>query len=232
MKSIFILLLILIISNYSFSLNSYFNDQAGLFSYGERLRVEEILENLEQKTGVEFAVFILDSLKGIDIDTKTQELFDKYKPGKKKDDNGLMMVVAIKDKKVKVEPGYGLEGELNDAKIGRILDDNFVIYAKKGEIKTAVIKTLSAIISIVSNGEYSNSGNRERNIKKESPVTAFLHILFVLILIVIFIKNPSILFWILMFSGNGGSGSSFGSGGGFGGFGGGSSGGGGASRGW
>jgi uncharacterized protein len=99
---------------------SYVSDFAGVIDPASRQNIEEIAAQLESKAHATIEVATIKSLDGQDIDEFTTALEDKWKVGPKGSDKGVLMVFAIQDHKDRIEVGYGLEGILNDAKVGDI----------------------------------------------------------------------------------------------------------------
>lgn len=96
------------------------NDYAGLLSTGERQRLEAKLAESEGATGAQMAIAIFPSLEGEDVADVASRLFQKWRLGQKGLDNGLLLVVAVKDRKLRLEVGYGLESVVTDAVASQI----------------------------------------------------------------------------------------------------------------
>jgi uncharacterized protein len=220
----------------------YVNDFAGVLNSATKAKLESTLTAFDQQSGIEIAVATLPSLEGEPIENVAVDLFEKWGIGKKDRDNGVLFLVAPKDKRMRIEVGYGLEGVLNDALAGRILKKVVVPYFKKGMIDSGIAMGTLSIIGVISDKEgikfdlYGAGRDMAPLLKKEKksgPLGTFGKIIMLLIMGYILIRHP----WLFLFmiaSGGGGvrrGGGGFG-GGGFGGFGGGLSGGGGASSGW
>jgi uncharacterized membrane protein YgcG len=90
-------------------------DQAGVISATARGEIETKLKDLEDKSGIQLVVATVKSLQGGDIETYANELFRTWKLGEAKKNNGVLLLVAPADHKVRIEVGYGLEGTLTDA---------------------------------------------------------------------------------------------------------------------
>ena len=90
-------------------------DQAGIMNAQSRSELEAKLQNLENKSGIQLVVATVKSLEGSDIETYANQLFRNWKLGEAKKNNGVLLLVAPKEHKVRVEVGYGLEGTLTDA---------------------------------------------------------------------------------------------------------------------
>jgi uncharacterized protein len=90
-------------------------DQANVLSSVARARLTEKLADLEQKSGIQLVVATVNSLQDQDIETYANQLFRHWQLGEKTKNNGVLLLVAPKEKRVRIEVGYGLEGTLTDA---------------------------------------------------------------------------------------------------------------------
>ena len=105
------------------------------------------------KTGAQFAVVILKSLEGGQIDDFANKLFKKWGVGEKGKNNGILLLVAIEDRKARVEVGYGLEPILPDALAGRVLDEQLFPAFKQQRYAEGLNQAVSRIAEIVERGE-------------------------------------------------------------------------------
>ena len=215
-------------------------DDAGVLSEEERTQLEQKLGDYRESTGNELAVVLLPSLQGGQIDDFGNKLFEKWKLGEADKDNGLLLLVAVNDRKMRIEVGYGLEAVLPDAACGRIRDQFLAPAFREGQYARGVNEAVDAFIMAL-NGEAQVEAATEGAVQTEAqPIsgTAKLLILlfFAVLVIVLFILGKK----GRLGSGNSTGGGGFSSGGGsgtgsssgFSGGGGGSSGGGGASGSW
>jgi uncharacterized protein len=129
------------------------NDYAGILSPAERKSLEDRTVELRQKTGAQLAVVILQSLEGGQIDDFTNKLFAKWGVGQKGKNNGVMLLVAIRDRKARIEVGYGLEPILPDALAGRVLDEELFPAFKQQRYAQGLTQAVSRIAGIVERGE-------------------------------------------------------------------------------
>jgi uncharacterized protein len=97
------------------------NDYAGLLAPGERDRLESDLATRERATGVQMAMALFRSLEGENLEDVSERLFQQWRLGQKGLDNGVLLVVFVQDRKLRLEVGYGLEAVLPDAEAGRII---------------------------------------------------------------------------------------------------------------
>lgn len=222
----------------SFYHSGYVNDFAGIINEAEKLKLSRLCEKIEELTGTQIAVVTISSLEGESLEDFTNMLFNKWRLGKKGKDNGLMFLISVYEKKIRIETGYGIEGIIPDSTAYRIIKDVMVPYFKNEEYAAGIYNGVYQAGLIIAKAEgkefdIKNSDYAVRTSAKKLTVLEKIQILiFIFIFIPLLIKNP----WLLLVMAGSGRnsfrlGGGFGSGG-FGGFGGGSSGGGGASGGW
>jgi len=222
-------------------------DLAGIIDDAVETRINRYLKELERKTTAQMAILTVKSLEEQSIEEFSLAVaHDRWKLGQKGKDNGVLLVVALNARKYRIEIGYGLEGVLPDSLVGGIGRQYLVPYFKKGDYSTGIYTaTLVIANKIASDAGVKISGmpavQKTSPVKKDKraggPFGKIISLVFFLIILIIFIKNPrSFLALLLLSSMGGGRGHWGGSGGGFGGggFGGGGGGfgGGGASGGW
>lgn len=99
---------------------SYVEDRAGVLDAGVRSRLNGYLAELERKTGAQMVVLTIGSSDGMEIRQFGIELAEHWKLGQKGKDNGVLVVVAVEDKRGTIEVGYGLEGVLPDSFVGPV----------------------------------------------------------------------------------------------------------------
>ena len=97
------------------------NDYAGLLTPADRERLEALLTDRERATGTQMAIAVFKSLDGENLEDVANRLFQQWRLGQKKLDNGVLLVVFVEDRKLRIEVGYGLEGVLPDAEAAQII---------------------------------------------------------------------------------------------------------------
>jgi len=231
-------------------------DQAGVMSADSRSAVETKLKDLEDKSGIQLVVATVKSLQGSDIETYANQLFRNWKLGQTQKNNGVLLLVAPAEHKVRIEVGYGLEGTLTDALSSVIISSAIVPRFKANDYSGGIERGVDGIISVL-NGD-TTDWQPKVEVREDGPAQVFnalFPIIFFLFFIIVFRlmvgpmrgtpsgsyvrRNGQLVFVPYTGSswssgsdwGGGGGGGGFSSGGGFSG-GGGSSGGGGASGGW
>jgi uncharacterized protein len=222
----------------------FVNDFAGIIKPETKAKLEGLMASFERSTGNEVAIVTLPSLDGNTVEGVAVELFGQWGIGKKGKDNGILFLIAPNEKRMRIEVGYGLEGTINDALAGRILDQAVVPRFREGDMDGGIAAGSLAIVGIISKKEelgfdaeasFGAGAAELRPVIKErksSPLSIIGKVIFFLIMAYLFIRHPWLFLIFLSGMGRGGRVGGSGFSGGFGGFGGGSSGGGGASRGW
>lgn len=222
--------------------NEFFvNDFANVISDADEKEIMQSAVSLYNATKAQVVVVTVESLEGEDVNTYALELGEKWGVGDKETDTGVVLLLSVSDRQVTIQVGYGLEGAINDAKAGRLLDTYGVPYFRNDDFSSGLKGVQKAIVNEVY-AEFNLEEKIEGNyygLEEEEEMTVLDVIYFIIILaIIIFvlIRNPG-LFYFFALSGRGGSsggfhGGGFGSGGGGFSGGGGSFGGGGSSRGF
>ena len=222
-------------------------DLAGVLSPEQKQALEYKLVAIDDSSSNQIEVVILPTLDGNPIEEYATKLFRQWGIGNKKTNNGILLLIAIQDKKIRIEVGYGLEGAIPDITANSIID-NDIKPAFRAQAFYEGIDKATDDIAKAAVGEYKVK--RERQTKgKGSNLILFVFIVFIIVAILgkkggggsniggggFSDIATGMLLGSLLGGGGGRSGGSDwggGGGGGFGGFGGGSSGGGGASGGW
>ncbi len=217
--------------------SGFIQDFSGILDQRTKNYIEKICTYLEKKTGIEIAVVTIPVLENYSIEEAAVTLFEKWGIGKKGKDNGILLLISLNPRRIRIEVGYGLEGAITDSTAGRILDEYAIPYLKKGEYNKGILLTTLAIISTLNsklnlglNLDEADKYLRENRVKKESGLNLLWFILLIMFLVMRMGFFPFPFLFGVFFGG--GFSDSGGFGGGFGGFGGGMSGGGGASRGF
>ncbi len=99
------------------------NDTADLIPPEIEQRIDLKLAGLEQATGAQMAVLTIPSLEGEALEEYSLRVAETWQLGRAEQDDGLLMLIARDDRKMRIEVGYGLEGDLTDAQAGRILNN-------------------------------------------------------------------------------------------------------------
>jgi uncharacterized protein len=222
----------------------YITDAAGIL--GEwTAKSEKLCREIEGQTGAEVAVLTVKTTAPLQAQQYAQQVFDRWKIGKKGKDNGVLILVAVRDRKLWIATGYGVEGVLPDGKVGEIRDQVLRPLFRQGRYGEGIYMGVATIGSVLSGGKIVAPKDPARTRRAlERKIMSFLFLALL----------PLVFLWAILrrasgvtgarrgvggyYGGYGGGGfggggfGGFGGGGGFGGFGGGFSGGGGAGGSW
>ncbi len=146
----FFLLFFFFISSLSYGfeipkLTSPVVDQAGILSSQVRDALSQSLYSLKNKMGSEIAVVTLKSLDGETIEGASLKIAEKWKLGSKEKDNGILFLIALEEKRMRIEVGQGHEGDLPDVMAGRIID-SVKTYFRRGDYQSGVIVGVDLIV--------------------------------------------------------------------------------------
>jgi len=216
-------------------------DQANVISADARRTIEPKLVDLETKSGIQLVVATVNSLEGQEIEPYANALFRKWQLGEKTKNNGVLLLIAPKERRVRIEVGYGLEGTLTDALSKVIIVNAITPRFKAGDFSDGILRGVDDIITVLTTdaSEWEKRPSLRLDNQPASDPINWVIILIVIVVIILLFVSPgfrwvffNVVLNILLSSG--GSGSSSGGASGGGGFsgGGGSSGGGGASGSW
>jgi uncharacterized protein len=232
-------------------------DKAGILSATELTALEQKLVAVDDSSSNQIAVVIIKSLQDRPIEEYATKLFRTWGIGNKKTNNGVLLLVSVDDRKVRIEPGYGLEGAIPDIVADDIIRTKIAPAFREGNYYKGIDEATNELAKAAV-GEYKVARKRNKPSRDgDNPMVVFFIILIFVLIILAGIGGgggfgggrrrrsdlgslaEGIILGSLLNGGRGGSswgGGGFGGGGfgggGFGGFGGGSSGGGGASGGW
>lgn len=123
------------------------NDFAGILSAEQRAALEAALTQNEQATGNEIAVVVIKKLGGDTVENYAVSLFKEWGIGKKGKDNGALLLIAVDDRQMRIEVGYGLEPVLTDATSGSIIRNTISPKFKEGNYYQGITEGVADIIS-------------------------------------------------------------------------------------
>ena len=223
----------------------FVTDTAGVLRPETRTKLTRLIEELQQKTGDEIAVLTVDSTAPLDDFSYAMKVAEIWKPGKKREDTGVLVLLAVKDHKLRILTGYGVEGVLPDGLVGEIQDREMVPAFRTGDVDDGMWRGVAALASHLAaeKGVTLTGVPAPRRPPPTQGTPGWVVLLFVVVLIIMVIassrngpgggfrRGPGVFLPGAGFPGGfpGGFG---GGGGGFGGFGGGTFGGGGSGRSW
>lgn len=217
------------------------NDFAGVIPADVADRMARLSQEVLEKTGTAIVVATVKDVGDNEPDMYANELYQAWGIGKKGEDKGVLIFLALRERKVRIETGYGVEGILPDGLVGEILDRYVTPYLKEGDYGAGLENAMAAVAQVVAkDAGITLTGDaavkalpRTRQNNRGNLIPLIIFFIAMIPLLGTRQGRAMLPFLILalLSGGRGGGGGGFGGfGGGYGGFGGGSSGGGGASR--
>ncbi|MGZ8501067.1 MAG: TPM domain-containing protein [Candidatus Binatia bacterium] len=125
------------------------NDYANVLQTSQAQALEAQLAQLERDTGHQVVVLTIPTLDGEDIEGFSIRVAENWKVGKKGYDNGAILVVAVKDRRLRLEVGYGLEGVLPDAIAKRVIADYIVPHFRQQDYAGGIIAGIDAVQKVI-----------------------------------------------------------------------------------
>jgi uncharacterized protein len=157
------------------------HDEANVLSRGTVAQLEQILKAERDSTSNQMAILIVPSLEGEDIDGFSIRVAEAWKAGDVKKDNGVIFIVSIQDRKMRIEVGQGLEGVLTDALSSRINRNEVAPQFRQGNYDAGVLAGTIAIIQAIK-GTYVNESPPQRGKRgSRSPWGTVLLIIIIII---------------------------------------------------
>ncbi len=214
------------------------NDFANVISPEYEKRLESFLVEVFHRTGVSIIILTMPHISGMDHNEYANLVFNKWGIGRKGEDKGILIFLTIKERKMRIETGYGIEETLPDGLVGEIRDKYMLPYFRKNQFDQGLYEGVKAIAAVLEKKELPLKASEEKEAPQGAlPVIFMISMLAITAIIIISMvarthgqgrygRYPWGRTYIPIGGGFGGSFGGFG--GGFGGFGGGSSGGGGA----
>lgn len=215
-------------------------DPANIIGSATRTAIEQKLAELEAKSGIQLVVATVTSLEGQEIEPYANQLFRNWQLGEKTKNNGVLLLVAPNERRVRIEVGYGLEGTLTDALSKVIITNAITPRFKAGDFSGGISRGVDDIITVLTTdaSEWQQRPALRLDAQQTVDPGSWALIIGLIFLVALLIVSPGFRWFffnvalnILLSSGGSTSRGGSSSGGGFSG-GGGSSGGGGASGSW
>ncbi|MEZ4694070.1 MAG: TPM domain-containing protein [Aliarcobacter sp.] len=194
MKKIIIFLLFIFsflnadISQYFPKLDSRVIDEAKILSPNVKKDIDLILKEEEEKSSNQIVVVILNSLHGYTIEEYSYQLGRYWQIGQKDKNNGVLLVISMDERKIRIEVGYGLEGALTDKIAYEIINYTIKPNFKANQYELGILKAVNEIIASIK-GEYVS---KPKNSEFNDVINAFIPLaFFALIFISMFINSIS-----------------------------------------
>lgn len=151
------------------------NDLAGILSPATAQLLEANLARLEQEESTQIVVLTIPTLDGDSLEVFSMRVASAWALGQDKADNGALLLIAVQERKIRIEVGYGLEDRLTDLVSGRIIRNEIAPAFRQGDYNQGVVNGVAAMISAVQ-GAYTakDAADRGRGSKESGEVFAFL----------------------------------------------------------
>jgi uncharacterized protein len=132
------------------------NDYANLLSPATKAQLESVLKTLESSDSTQIVVLTIKSLEGDSLEGFSLRVVEAWQLGQKGVDNGALLLVAKDERKIRIEVGYGLEGQLTDMTAGRIIRNVIAPRFKQGNFDQGIIDGVGAMVATI-RGQFSAS---------------------------------------------------------------------------
>ncbi len=154
-KKILFIIMILSFTLYCFFpldipyLSGRVNDYANILDNDSIALLENKLASYEKETTNQIAILIINSLEGENLEEFSMKTVEKWKLGTKEKDNGVLLLIALDDRKLRIEVGHGLEESLTDIRCGQIIRNKITPYFKTSNYKEGIIEGVDSIIGVI-----------------------------------------------------------------------------------
>jgi len=166
------------------ALRAHVNDYAGMLSPETVQKLESELTAFERSDSTQIAVLTVPSLEGENLEEFSIKVGEAWKIGQKGKDNGVILLIAKQERKIRIEVGRGLEGKLTDLLSGRIIRGEIAPRFKAGDFDGGVSAGAAAIMAVVK-GEYTAAPSGEGHARKKGSPSAITLLIFLLIACVV-----------------------------------------------
>ncbi len=128
----------------------FVNDFAGVIDAQTEQEISRIARTVQQASGAEIAVVTVDTISPYpDIESYSIELAEKWGVGGAEEDNGIILLMTMEERQVRIEVGYGLEGAIPDGLAGEIRDESMLPYFRNGNYSKGFLKTTEAVAGLI-----------------------------------------------------------------------------------
>ena len=159
------------------------HDEANILSQSTEAMLEGMIRANRDSTSTQIGVLTIPSLQGESLEEYSLKVVEKWVPGQKEKDNGVLLLIVAEDRLIRIEVGYGLEGVLTDALSSRINRNEIAPYFRQGDYDTGVQEGVKAIIN-ATKGEYKNDDPPQRRKSSRRSPIATLIVLIIIFLII------------------------------------------------
>ena len=152
-------------------MNGPVNDTAKIMRQRESLELTNYLNAINNDSGTQIAVLTIPSLEGESLEGYSMRVAEKWKLGQKDKDNGVLLLIAFKERKIRIEVGYGLEGVLTDAKSGIIIRNVIAPNFQDNDFGDGIIagtKAIAGVLGVDTSVNVKNIVSEEKQIGRAS----------------------------------------------------------------
>ncbi len=181
-------------------------DGANILSPSAEQKIEQALSDYEQSTSIQVVVVTTPSLQGLTIEDYGVQLGRHWQIGQKDKNNGLLLIVAPNEREVRIEVGYGLEGDMTDALAKQIITSIILPHFRENHLEEGILRGTEAILSVLAGNKIPDSPLPDEFAAKYKPFLElpplngwhiFTLLLVVCAFIALCIRYPKI-FWVLL----------------------------------
>ena len=176
----------------------YVVDLAGVLNAETRARLNARLKDLEAATTAQVVVLTVNSLEGEPIENFSHQTAVKWGIGQKGKDNGVLLTVAVKDRKYRIEVGYGLESTLPDSLVGSLGREYLVPNFRKGDFAGGIVAAVSQIINKIAAGQGVEISGQEPGHPAAAKTAGFLERRKLLTLLFSLLTPILIIFFVIL----------------------------------
>jgi uncharacterized protein len=166
------------------------NDLAGLLSPDQTQNLDTKLKGLEATDSTQVAILIIPSLEGEALEDFSERVASSWRLGMKAQDNGALLLIAMKERKVRIEVGYGLEPTLTDALCRRIIENEILPNFRQGLYYQGIDDGITALIQAV-RGVYQASGRSRTGARERNTDHGALNLIIFLLVPLLWILNAT-----------------------------------------
>jgi uncharacterized protein len=161
-------------------------DGANVIDAATREQITRKLAAFEAKASDQVVVVTVPSLEGEEIEPYSNRLYRAWALGQKQENNGVLLVVAPNDRKVRIEVGYGLEGTLTDLLSKLIIENAIIPGFRSGDYSGGISKGVDGILSVLSGDAAELEARAKRNVQEQSSDIDWFMVIFIAIWVTIF----------------------------------------------
>lgn len=155
-------------------------DNAKLLNEVSYRLLSDELTAISEQTGTQIAVLTIPTLDGLDIESYSMAVAEKWKLGSKEKDDGVLLCIAFAEKKIRIETGYGVEGNLTDTKCGLIIRNVIAPSFQRGDFNKGIVDAVHAIEGELGVGDVKPVTFSEGQSQNNGPAPGAIIILFIL----------------------------------------------------